>query len=299
MSAVADTAVDDETLSTGSTLAPECSEETYSTDTLAPEYASENIPPFFVSYDFDFDVAGHLVTPLGPQLFAFDASGYVSVLNPTLSDVPSAIRFLPDGDLLLAMPNLGVVRRLEVNGGGGTVLGGMTYPYALETGIDGIIYVAEHSDEGRIFSLISSTGVVSIVAEIPYAVSLALSADEETLYISSIDPGNGGGRISSIARTSSGAWDAQPTLLYSDGWRLDAMATDLCGNLYLGTGDGRVLRLRDDIVETIAALPTGHLYAAHFGASYGSFEQTTLYVTDGAQLFPVPVGIRGRHVLAP
>lgn len=258
---------------------------------------------FSTGVDFDFDREGRLITSVGNQLVSFTHDGRRHVFNIFLSDTPAGLRFLPDGDLLMAMPNLGSIRRLDADTGLlSTVLAGMSYPYGLEVAKDGTIFAAEHAPDGRVFMVDPFTGDTTVVAQLPFPLTLALSADENVLYISSsTSMFSDVGRIAALDREPSGDWGTELRFIYGNGQRVDAMTSDACGNLYVGSWSGQVFRIRasDGGVEPLVDLPIWGLYAARFGASYGGFSQTQLYLTDSQQIFALELGVEGRHILAP
>jgi hypothetical protein len=281
---------------------PDCSAEL--TNFPAVWAPNEGYGPFFYTgVDFDFDIFGRLVTSVGHQLVAFDSEGNANVINQILGDSPLGIRSTPTGDLLMAMPELGSVRRLNADTGDlQTVMGGMSYPYALEVAMDGTVYVSDYGEDGHIYELDVESGEAIVIAEASNVIALALSSDEQTLYMSSTTTQfSDAGRITAIDRDSDGVWDPEIRLVYGNGYRVDAITSDACGYLYVGGWNGRLVRIRqeDDFVEQLVDLPTWGLYAARFGPDLGGFGRTQLHLTDGSQLFTVELGLDGRHVLAP
>jgi hypothetical protein len=258
---------------------------------------------FYTGVDFDFDIFGRLVTTIGHQLVAFDASGHANVIDQVLGDSPLGVRSLPTGDLLMAMPELGTLRMINADTGDlQTVMGGMSHPYALEVAMDGMVYVSDYGPDGRIYELDVASGEATVIAEAPYVLALALSSDEQTLYMSSTtEQFSDAGRITAIDRDAAGEWSPEVRFVYGNGYRVDAITSDACGYLYVGGWQGRLIRIRqsDDLVEQLVDLPTWSLYAARFGPDLGGFGRTQLYLTDGSQLFTVEMGLDGRHVLAP
>jgi hypothetical protein len=101
-----------------------------------------------------------------------------------------------------------------------------------------------------------------------------------------------------------GEWVGTPRTVFEAGDLLDAITVDTCGNVYVaGYRSGKVWRVRipDQTAEVLVDLPAGGFEgycAARFGAGYGDWSRTTLYVSNRSHLYGIELGVEGRHVLA-
>ena len=176
----------------------------------------------------------------------------------------------------------------------------MQSPSALAVGTDGTIYIADRVAQGEIWTVDPYAGEITQIADLPFPSALALSADEETLYVA-IAPSpdhSPMGQIVSLSRDETGAWDRDRLAeVHLTGWPIGALATDVCGNLYFANRTtGRILRIRavDGRIENVGGLDLGpDLTALRFGAGTGPYLRDTLYAAVGGQLFGIAVGIEG------
>jgi hypothetical protein len=262
--------------------------------------------------DFDFDADGYVVTMVGEDLVRFDRAGAGEVVVRRVG-FAWGVRSLPTGELVISRPELGMTALIGDDGAPRPFLGGMGYPTALEVGVDGRVYIADDVVEGVIWMADPYTGEVAHVVDVPFPSGLALSPDERTLYIATASERYpAAGRIAAVDRGADGAWDPSTLReIHRTEGRVDAMTTDVCGNLYLGEHDtARLFRIRavDGLVEEVAVLggttaPSGQdqglgLTALRFGAGAGGFPEDSLYTSAGGVLFGLAVGVDGRHVLS-
>lgn len=270
--------------------------------------------------DFDFDADGFVVTSVGEDLVRFDHDGVGEIVVQGAGPI-AAVRSLPSGELVFTRPQHGMAALFDpATDRPRPFLGGLRQAAALEVGLDGAVYVADEVHDGRVWMADPYTGAVEAVLEAPFPSALALSPDDETLYVAVSSRRYGvAGRIVAIGRDADGGWDrATARVVLRTESRVDAMTTDVCGNLYVGEHDtARVLRIRvgaDEAVEQVAAFepaaPTGPgpfdtqsfddqgLTALRFGAGAGGFPEDTLFTSTGGMLYALPVGVAGRHVLS-
>ena len=213
---------------------------------------------------------------------------------------------LPSGDFIVTQQNSGAVSRVNIaDGSTVNVVTALDFPNGFDVGTDGWAYVSEYANDGRVRQFDPYTGESRVILEITYPNGLALSPDENTLYVAtSTTLWGGDGRIAAIDRDpATGEWIGEPRLVYEAGQLLDAVTVDVCGNLYTAEYDsGKVVRVRTDgTVEQIIDLPSVNWegYAAiRFGPGIGDWSRTTLYATNRAELHAIELNIEGRHVLA-
>lgn len=255
--------------------------------------------------DFDFDGAGFLDAQRQGGLSAYSRTGDRHLVAANVGYL-AGIRSLPTGDVVASAPNLGQVTLVTyAYGDAAPFVGGIQYPSGLEAGADGMMYVSDYAPAGRVWTFDPYSGDGAVVVDLPFPNGLALSVDEQTLYVATSSGWfHGTGTVAAVDRDQDGRWDAT-TLhpVYDASGRVDALAVDVCDNLYIVELEtGRVVRIRaiDHGVELIADLgasPGGYT-SARFGTGLGGFERDQLFVSNGSELWVLEVGVDGRHVLA-
>lgn len=256
--------------------------------------------------DFDFNTDGLLVYQSFSDLAAIDRSGNISVLATSIGFDVAGIRSLPSGDYVVAQQDTNAVRRVNhVTGGTVTIFGGLDYPNGIDVEEGGQAYISEYSMNGAVRQFDPYTGDNQVIVHIAFPNGIALSPDEQTLYIATSEQlFSGTGRVAAIDRDPvTGEWDPTPRSVYEASDLLDAITVDVCGNIYVTEyRSGKVVRIRTDgTVDQIVDLPNSGFEgycAARFGAGFGGWERTTLYVSDRSDLYGIEIGVEGRHILA-
>jgi hypothetical protein len=277
-------------------------------DGCAPEPEQDEVFPhtrraIATEEDFDFDGSGLLVAQYYTTLRGIDLVQDPVILATGLEDDAAGIRVAPGGALLFyASPSYGTIVAVDrLDGNSWNVLYEVTNPRSLEMGLDGLLYVAEYTPDGRILTMDTTSRDVLLVGRLSYPNGMTLSMDEQVLYVSA---GQGRSTLYAFDRQPSGRFDPRPRrVLESDGVVL-SLATDVCDNLYLlSVRGGSVHRYRPDTgaLRLIAELPTDDLgfSAIRFSPGIGGFDGTHLWATNRSAVFEIEVGIAGRHVLRP
>ncbi|MEQ1508649.1 MAG: hypothetical protein ABMB14_40855, partial [Myxococcota bacterium] len=258
--------------------------------------------------DFDFDKLGYLLTQDNTSLAAFERTGASHLVSPNIGSDAAGIRSLPNGDVVVAQPDTGALRKVTYDTGATTtVLGGIVFPNGLEVGVDGYVYSTEYTRNGLVRQIDVESGDITVIAELDYPNNLALSPDEQVLYlvVSEGPLGGAGSDVVALDRGADGAWgpDARPVGSSPD--QLGGITTDTCGNVYvvaIGTGQLVRIEVATGAMTTIAQLPSGGLVSQYsslrFGAGIGAWGRTELFVTNRVSLTVFDVGVEGRHVLA-
>lgn len=257
--------------------------------------------------DFDFNVDGLLVYQSYSDLAGIDHFGNVQLVAASIGFDVAGIRSLPTSDYIVAQQDTNAVRRVNhVTGNTVTIFSGLNYPNGLEVERSGMAYVSEYAANGAVRRFDPYTGDNEVIVQIENPNGLALSPDEQTLYIATSDQlFFGDGRVAAIDRDPvSGEWLPTPREVYQAGDLLDAITVDECGNLYVTEyQSGKVIRLHTDgTVEPLVDLPNSGFEgygSARFGAGFGGWDRTTLYVSNRTDLYGIEIGVEGRHVLAP
>lgn len=257
--------------------------------------------------DFDFDRAGYLVMQSSSNLLGVTRDGVQRVLATNIGYDIAGVRSLPTDDYVVAQQDTAALRRVNhANGNTVTVLGGLEFPNGIDVDTTGMVYVSEYVENGRIRQVDPYSGDATVILDARYPNGLALSPDEATLYVVlSSEQFTGQGRVVAIDRDpTSGVWSPDLRIVFEASDLLDAITVDTCGNVYvIGYRTGKVWRIRmpEGNPELIVDLPNSGwegYCAARFGAGYGGWDRTTLYVSDRTELYGIELGIEGRHVLA-
>ena len=252
--------------------------------------------------DFDFDQLGFLDTPWGSDVLGYTRTGGRHRVATAVGVEVLGVRSLVTGDLVVSVPQTGVLKRVTYDTGAtSTIVGGLIAPRALEVGTDGLVYASEPIEYGVVRSIDPYTGESDVIAALPFPGGMALSPDEQRLYVVTTPRPGGPSTVVAIERDEDGDWDPAPQPIFTTPTSIDALVTDLCGNLYVAeTWRGRVYRVRPDDggIEPLATLEPGFgLTAMRFGNGIGDFARDQLFVSNGVQLYVLEVGVDGRHVL--
>jgi hypothetical protein len=299
-----------ETAATGDTAATEPTETGPDPDCLVPPppgpFSFQVSSALATEEDFDFDIDGFLICQRVGSILAMNRQGQTHVISPSGVDA-AGIRSLSTGDVVVADPATGSLGLVQYpSGATELILGGITQPNGLEATSDGQILSSEYMGNGRIRLVDPYTGAASLVGTMSWPNNMALSPDEQTVYVVA-SPDFREGVIAKIERTDTG-W-SQPEVLYVHDSLLGGITTDKCGNVYaVEFSGGRVFRLAVGSGTSTSGEPTPELIAdlnssgsfssARFGHGLGGWERTELFVTSRGQMFVIDVGIEGRHVLA-
>ncbi|MEQ1507806.1 MAG: SMP-30/gluconolactonase/LRE family protein [Myxococcota bacterium] len=290
---------------------------TDSTTTPTTPTVCEDLPPGPYTFvrstivhteeDFDFDRQGYLLLQSNQDLVGVLHDGSQQLLATSIGFDVAGIRSLPTDDIVVAQQDTGALRRVNrTNGNTVTVLAGLDYPNGIDVDSDGWVYISEYSQNGRVRRVDPYTGEATVILETRYPNGLALSPDEQTLYVVvSQQLFAGDGKILAMDRDpTSGEWLPETRVVYHADDLLDAITVDVCGNVYAAEyRSGKVVRISmpDETAEIIIDLPNSGFEgycAARFGAGWGDWSRTTLYVSDRSDLYGIELGVEGRHVLA-
>ena len=256
-----------ETETTGDTAPPD------SGTVPTPDLACAALPPpgpfAFASTrietqeDFDFDATGLLLTQQYSALLGVSWTGQSQIVASDIGPDATGIRTLSTGDVMVAQPSTGALHLVDAATGGSIAfLGGLDFPNGLEATRDGRVFSSETSPTGRIRLIdpYDDEIVIVIVGQVDSPNNMALSPDEQVLYVLLMNP---------------------------SGYNLS-----LSGEVFR-------IRAADQEMEFVARLPDGGSWSSlRFSPGFGDWSRQQLYATNRSRLFRIEVGIDGRHVLA-
>lgn len=264
---------------------------------------TEPIVPYEIAIsteeDFAFDGAGRVVFQSGSALVAATQKGSTYLVSPNAPADPSGLAMRSRSELVVAAPDTGSLSLVDViTGGVTTVAGGLDQPNGVTTGWDGLIYVSERV-AGRVSWIDPDTGTSAVIAQdLMRPNGLALTEDEQTLYIATEDG------IYAVDRV--GDWEGTntPQLIHAhdEATFVGTVAVDLCGFVYsVDYVSGQILRIDPDRGESIllADLNAGASFgfgALHFGNGNG-WPRGHLFTSNRRVMTGLDVGIAG--VLSP
>ncbi|MFN3200400.1 MAG: hypothetical protein ACE366_18525 [Bradymonadia bacterium] len=167
----------------------------------------ETLQGFSGGEDFVFDAEGYLVSVDGDgNLTRQPKEGDAQLITPGFEET-AGTRMLPNGDFIVANVADGALVRVTPEGGKSVVITGMQYPNGVEVSDGGTVYVADQN-AGNVREVDVENGESTIIAEDLFNPNgVALSPDEQVLYVGSF----GGGTVHAIHRSAEG-WEA-PVLL--------------------------------------------------------------------------------------
>ena len=248
--------------------------------------------------DFTFSTEGKIVGANGQAFLTYTPFGGPAEVIRPLPDGGLNVkgtRYLPDGSLLIATPNLGALTRIFPDGTEEIVGSGMPVPNGIAIHPSGRAYVAAgngiwrfDSHTGETDRLIETTQTLDGISFSPDYTQLFFNTEFRKVWVAPVidDAGNLGEKF------------LGPNLDLPAFDILDGMASDACGNLYVLAMSGTIFRIStDQSVEEIElpnTIPIG-TPALNFGTGVGGFEKDHLYVMDfRGQLHDVDVGIVGK-----
>jgi sugar lactone lactonase YvrE len=273
---------------------PECDERPVASFVRFHDYIQS-------SEDFTFDLDGYLwgVSTQGP-LIRTPLDGELEVMRPDISSWGRGVRFLPDGDLVIAEPDRGALLRLDRDTLSGEVLrDGINSPNGIAIGEDGWVHMTQGG--GDVLRVDPETGEADRLVQSDISTDgITFAPDYRRLYWNSE-----GGQVMTLVLDEFGALAEEPALLtrIDTGLAiLDGMTSDECGNLYVVKMNGHLIRvLPDGTQEPLMDLnqhaggAASFISAANFGSGVGGWERDHLYVMSlDHGLFELEIGIRGK-----
>ncbi len=250
------------------------------------------------SEDFTFDTEGNLwgVSLQDGALSKIARDGTRTVVLPNVSSFGRGIRFLPNGDMVIAEPDEGALIRITSDGQTSTILGNIREPNGIAIHPNGMVYLT--GVEGILYRIDPDTGAnTHLVDGGPSLDGIVFSRDFRTLYYDTE-----AGTVFSIPLDEDGIPEAEGSRYVDlpEIELLDGMALDDCGNLYVVEMSGIVWRIKPDkTIEKAVELGVGgpfgggvFICAISFGSGKGGWDANTLYIMDlQGQIHEAPIGV--------
>jgi sugar lactone lactonase YvrE len=257
-------------------------------------------------HDFTFDRTGNLigVQSRTNNLWSAPYGGSPTMLaSAVVQRFARGIRFLPNGDLVIADEAAGAVVKIPPQGGPSTLAKGITTAWGIAVDRDERIYVTDRAATGGNYvrRVDGASGDTKVLATVPNGplLGITFSPDYRTLYFTrqvgavvkmSISPDGKAGPIEALA-------EIPPAGL--GGARLDAITTDECGNLYVVQNAGIIWRITPagDKAKILELPQLGLITGVRFGSGRGGWKETALYFMRenprGFGVMEVDIGVRG------
>ncbi len=245
--------------------------------------------------DFTFDRRGNLLSvAIGSGgLMRTPFGGPATLAVPGISGFARGIRPLPSGELIIADPETGSLRKVTAGGSVSTLVGGLPGPNGVVIGRDGLVYVS-HDDGGQLRRIDPTTGTGDVLVNTPARTynGLVFSLDYDTLYVTE--------ESGTIYAYDMATGELSPFVSLQVDELLDGMTLDECGNVYVidisavvwridpaGNAE-EYYRIDDDLVLTPAL---------NFGSGAGDWRRDRLYLMHfNGGVFELDTGgLRGRH----
>jgi hypothetical protein len=244
------------------------------------------------SEEFDFSADGYLVnvSDTYDAVMRVPFGGPIELVAPYDAIEIAGVRFLPDGDIVVADEWEGAAVRQSLDGPRSLLAGGLVSPNSLAVRSTGDVYAGGYGEIVRVHP----DGTIERIFEIPNTDfdGLVLSPDEMTLWLNHDD----GGVVGQLHLDASGAVVSfgQVTTLAGS---LNGATVDACGNYYVITVAGVLWRIspsggsqRFADLSQAGAFTTS---AVRFGSGVGGWESDHVYVMDRSTetLFALDVGV--------
>jgi DNA-binding beta-propeller fold protein YncE len=252
--------------------------------------------------DFAFDGDGNIVGVEENAVFKVPYEGEPVLFIPDIS-FDAGMRYLPNGDLIIADNDAGNLLRVTSDGTQHVIASGMSWPNGIAVHPDGWLYVTEFSN-GRIQRIEPMTGDTMVVLEagddIPNADGITFDEDYDAVYVSAFYEGE----IYRMEVESDGSL-GEPQLWVQDlGGSIDGLGVDACGNIYAcGWDSGAVFRISPDgnDVETIIAPGEfmGMATNINWGTGIGGWDEMSIYISDYDVAWEVTIGVPSKPVVFP
>lgn len=264
-----------------------------------------DIVPFDVQTeeDFDFDGDGFVVYQQNSTLVGVDQYGNERVYAAGVSGDPAGVQVLYSTDIVVAAQDSGTLERVNVQTGNTTtIISGLVQANGIEVGSGDRLYFTEFTTNGSVRWFDPTSGTGEIISDATSPNGLALSPDEQVLYVAG---GAFGGNSSILAfdRISDDKWEDAPRVIYDGNDEFDGVEVDMCGNIYtIEFSSGHLYRITPDGSDATLLAVVDDPQAGwtawnsiRWGNDIGGWSSTSLYLTNRSNLWEVNLGVPGRQ----
>jgi sugar lactone lactonase YvrE len=261
------------------------------------------------SEDVAFDADGNVIGSDTASLLESPYSGSPVVLTSAIQQ-QAGLRFLPDGRLVVADDSEGNLYLVEPDGTSTVLLSGLAYPNGIAIDLDGFVYLTEKS-AGRVRRIDPDTGDFTILEEGQIAEPNGITFDPayRFLYVAGT---SGEGIIYRMPIHEDGtAGDLEEWAQGVGFGRLDGMACDSCGNVYVcdystpADGNTVIHRISPDGRSQEIVFDTSTLGGVYYGAflsnmdwgtGVGGWRTDSLYFAEtlGQRVIEVRIGVESK-----
>jgi DNA-binding beta-propeller fold protein YncE len=251
------------------------------------------------SEDLALDGLGHLAGKDGTQVVLLDSQGASTVLASGIGTA-YGLRFMLGGDLLVALPSAGTIKRITPQGSVTDFATGLNTPNGIFPDLAGNIWVTEFGGS-RVVRFASTGGSPTIIASGQPATSangVVFDSARGALFFTNYS--NGGIKRVPIAQDGTPGSAVQVTTINGNP---DGLALDACGHLYVvDQGNDRLFRVRLDAAGAAVGNPVilatfaNNVANAQFGRGAG-FSPTSLYLAGNpGTVYALDVGVTGAAI---
>ena len=249
--------------------------------------------PNVESDELTFDRQGRLLLFRGNDVVRMADGNTEVVLRDVLGNGGGALRFLPDGSLIVADFSGDRLTMYDPPSRSALFVVATQSPMKVAVGPAGRLYVSSNS--GLIYLLNPATSRRGVVGDPDDGVGgLAFSPDHRTLYAGLLDEE----AIAAFPVRPDGQLGPRSIVARQIPYPL-GLTVDECGNIYTSGGsDGRVRRVSPGgRIDLLVQVGRAQLWGLGFGSGQHGWSQTALYVSSASNgqsgLFEIEMGVRG------
>lgn len=248
-------------------------------------------------HDVAFDDEGNIVgsNDTATNLYKVDSGGDWELFASGLSGI-EGLDYLPDGDLVAASGNYGIVR-IAPDGSFDPIASSLT-AYNITVGPDGMVYAG---DNQSLYRIDPDTGAIDTLNTSLYARGADFSPDLDRMYIHTLYMGE----IWVVEMDEDFEMAGAPELFASIAtctW-MDGLGVDACGNVYVPCWNTSSLYRITPDGEVTAVVSWGsnsskYGHNLEWGSGIGGWDDQSLYMPqpyDGGSVVEVHVGVPYRE----
>jgi hypothetical protein len=240
--------------------------------------------------DITFDMDGHLVGFAGNDLVRLQGrNAEIIARNIVTPRGGGAVRVMADGEIIVADYTRDRLVRIDPQTGREGVNMAVRSPMKMAIGPGRRVYVT--SRDGAIYRVEPGRDNATVAAELRARLGgITFSPDFRTLYVGATDDNS----IHAFSVDAQGNL-GRPLLWSARAGDAGALATDECGNVYVRSNDGRLVRIdASGNVSPLADVRGQDASALAFGSGKHGWSAEAIYVLDFSRgvIIEIPVGVR-------